>query len=83
MLFIGDAGAQSEARMLAAGAGLEADVLKVGHHGSAYSSTPAFIAAIQPRYALISVGLIDLRAMPRYKRRSIDSAKQSAAPHLR
>ena len=42
--------------MLATGADLEADVLKVGHHGSAYSSTPAFIAAIQPRYALISVG---------------------------
>jgi beta-lactamase superfamily II metal-dependent hydrolase len=40
MLFMGDAGAQSEARMLANGADLEADVLKVGHHGSAYSSTP-------------------------------------------
>jgi hypothetical protein len=34
MLFMGDAGAQSEARMLATGADLEADVLKVGHHGS-------------------------------------------------
>jgi competence protein ComEC len=39
MLFMGDAGAHSEARMLATGADLEADVLKVGHHGSAYSST--------------------------------------------
>jgi two-component system OmpR family response regulator len=32
------------------------DVLKVGHHGSAYSSTPGFIAAVRPRYALISAG---------------------------
>jgi competence protein ComEC len=64
MLFMGDAGAQSEARMLAAGADLDADVLKVGHHGSAYSSTPAFIAAIQPRYALISVGRHNLFGHP-------------------
>jgi competence protein ComEC len=32
------------------------DVLKVGHHGSAYSSSPAFIAAVHPKYAIISVG---------------------------
>ena len=56
MLFMGDAGAQSEARMLATGADLEADVLKVGHHGSRYSSTATFISAIHGRYALISVG---------------------------
>jgi hypothetical protein len=40
------------------------DVLKVGHHGSAYSSTPEFIAAIQPRYALISVGRRNLFGHP-------------------
>jgi beta-lactamase superfamily II metal-dependent hydrolase len=64
MLFMGDAGAQSEARMLATGAEIEADVLKVGHHGSAYSSMPAFIAAVQPRYALISVGRHNLFGHP-------------------
>jgi competence protein ComEC len=64
MLFMTDAGAQSEARMLATGADLEADVLKVGDHGSAYSSTPAFIAAIRPRYALISVGRHNLFGHP-------------------
>ncbi len=64
MLFMGDAGAQSETRMLAAGADLEADVLKVGHHGSAYSSTPAFIAAVQPRYSMISVGRHNLFGHP-------------------
>ena len=64
MLFMGDAGAQSEARILATGADLEADVLKVGHHGSAYSSTRAFITAIRPRYALISVGRHNLFGHP-------------------
>lgn len=31
-------------------------MLKVGHHGSAYSSSPAFISAVRPKYAIISVG---------------------------
>jgi beta-lactamase superfamily II metal-dependent hydrolase len=67
MLFTGDAGTQSQGRMLANRDDLTADVpdvLKVGHHGSAYSSTPAFIAAIQPRYALISVGRHNLFGHP-------------------
>lgn len=38
------------------GIDLHADVLKVGHHGSHYSSSPAFITAVHPKYAIISVG---------------------------
>jgi beta-lactamase superfamily II metal-dependent hydrolase len=64
MLFMGDAGAQSEARLLTAGTDVAADVRKVGHHGSAYSSTPAFIAAVRPHYALISVGRHNLFGHP-------------------
>jgi competence protein ComEC len=56
MLFTGDAGAEAESRFLAEGIDLGAAVLKVGHHGSAYGSTPAFISAVHPRYAIISVG---------------------------
>lgn len=56
MLFTGDAGAAAEERFLMESADLRCTVLKVGHHGSAYSSTPAFIAAVRPRYAIISVG---------------------------
>lgn len=56
MLFTGDAGVAAEQRFLAEGLDLRADVLKVGHHGSAYSSSPEFIAAVHPRYAIISVG---------------------------
>lgn len=56
MLFTGDAGVAAEQRFLNEGIDLHADVLKVGHHGSAYSSSPAFIAAVHPKYAVISVG---------------------------
>ena len=35
---------------------LHADVVKVGHHGSRYASTPAFVDAVHPRIAVISVG---------------------------
>jgi competence protein ComEC len=54
-LFMGDAGEASEARLLATDV-LHADVVKVGHHGSRYASTPAFVAAVHPRIAVISVG---------------------------
>lgn len=56
MLFTGDAGAAAEQRFLREGIDLHADVLKVGHHGSAYASTPQFLEAVHPRYAIISVG---------------------------
>jgi competence protein ComEC len=55
-LFMGDAGEASEARLLASGNDLRADVVKVGHHGSRYASAPAFVAAVHPRIAVISVG---------------------------
>jgi competence protein ComEC len=35
---------------------LQAEVLKIGHHGSKNSTTPEFLAAVKPRLAIISVG---------------------------
>ncbi len=64
MLFTGDAGSAAEQRFLAEGVDLRADMLKVGHHGSAYSSSPEFIAAVHPRYAIISVGRHNLFGHP-------------------
>jgi len=64
MLFTGDAGASAEERFLAERTDLRCEILKVGHHGSAYSSTPAFIAAVRPRYAIISVGRHNLFGHP-------------------
>lgn len=54
-LFTGDLSAAAEARILAAGTDLSADVLKVPHHGSG-DADPAFLVASGARVALISVG---------------------------
>ncbi|HXV86334.1 MAG TPA: DNA internalization-related competence protein ComEC/Rec2, partial [Gemmatimonadales bacterium] len=50
----GDAGHVTEERLLATVG--RADVLKVGHHGSAGSTGDAWLAALRPRAAVISVG---------------------------
>ncbi len=55
-LFQGDAGTLSEKEMLRAGCDLRADVLKVGHHGSNYSTSVKFLKAVLPKFAAISVG---------------------------
>lgn len=55
-LLTGDAGREVEDRLLSSGAGLKADVLKVGHHGSSSASGPAFLRAVQPRMAVIMCG---------------------------
>lgn len=56
-LLVGDAERAEEAWLLShARESLRADVLKVGHHGSATSSTAEFLAAVDPRIAVISVG---------------------------
>ena len=64
VLFTGDAGVAAEQRFLNEGIDVHADVLKVGHHGSAYSSSPEFVAAVHPRYAVISVGRHNLFGHP-------------------
>lgn len=55
-LFVGDAEAAEERDLLARGADLRADVLKVGHHGSRTSTSEAFLRAVAPSDAVISVG---------------------------
>ncbi|MGH7779970.1 MAG: DNA internalization-related competence protein ComEC/Rec2, partial [Candidatus Binataceae bacterium] len=55
-LFTGDIEAPGEAALIASGKDLRAAVLKVPHHGSATSSTRAFIGAVRPIVAVISDG---------------------------
>jgi len=55
-LFAGDIEAAGEAEILAAGLKPDADVLKVGHHGSDTSTSEDFLAAVSPVFAVISVG---------------------------
>ncbi|MBR3887528.1 MAG: MBL fold metallo-hydrolase [Clostridia bacterium] len=54
VLMTGDAEKEVEAEIIASGVNLDAEILKVGHHGSNTSSTEAFLDAIAPDYALIS-----------------------------
>ena len=55
-LLTGDMEKPMEARALADGEPLRADVLKVGHHGSNTSSSDPFLDAVSPAYAVISDG---------------------------
>jgi competence protein ComEC len=58
MLLPGDAEKQVEREMLSENGAetLHSDVLKVGHHGSKNSTIPEFLAAVQPRFGIISAG---------------------------
>lgn len=56
VLLTGDIEQAAENALVESGVNLRADVLKVPHHGSKTSSSEAFIDAVQPGYAVISVG---------------------------
>lgn len=57
MLLTGDAEQPEEAVMLKSNSSeLKSQVLKVGHHGSNTSSSPAFLKAVSPEAAVVSVG---------------------------
>jgi competence protein ComEC len=51
-LFTGDASKKAEASMLGAGLGVQADILKVGHHGSKFASSPQFLKSVKPKVAV-------------------------------
>ena len=55
-LFTGDAEEVSEEEMKEKKYDMKADVLKVGHHGSRSSTSEAFLKAVSPKYAIVSVG---------------------------
>jgi len=55
-LFMGDAEKESEEEIIAEGYDIDADVLKVGHHGGATSTSQMFLEYVNPVYAVISVG---------------------------
>jgi competence protein ComEC len=69
-LITGDIGVRSEARLLAAerrtGSRLLASaVLLVPHHGSGGSSSAAFVSAVAPQHALMSIGYLNRFGHPR------------------
>ena len=64
VLLEGDAERPVEQRM-AFSQDLKSDLLKVGHHGSATSSSSEFVHAVRPRWAIISVGATNTFGHPR------------------
>jgi competence protein ComEC len=63
LLLVGDVGKKVEHSLL--NETLRADLLKVGHHGSNTSSTAEFLAAVRPRYGVISAGVRNRFRHPR------------------
>jgi competence protein ComEC len=55
-LLTGDIGTEAERLLLRSNQDLSADLLKVAHHGSGGSSSEEFLTAVDPAYAVISVG---------------------------
>lgn len=80
-LLPGDIERLVERRLLAAGADLRADVLKVPHHGSARSNAPDFLDAVRPAVALISAAGSDWMRLPSEK--VVDSLRQRKSLVLR
>lgn len=55
-LFMGDAGLEAEESIMEDGYNVNADILKVGHHGSTSGSGQRFISAVSPEVSVIEVG---------------------------
>ena len=53
-LFMGDAPSSVEREII--DKDIKSDVLKVGHHGSKYSTSAIFLSKVKPKFAVISVG---------------------------
>ena len=63
-LFTGDIESEAEYDILEQGFDLDADVLKVSHHGSSGSSVEEFLAYTDADYAVISVGTVNKYGHP-------------------
>jgi len=67
MLFTGDAERVEEEAILKSGADVRAQVLKVAHHGSPFSSSQRWLQAVAPEVAIISVGTDNAFGHPSYE----------------
>lgn len=80
-LFTGDISSSVEKIIVNRGTDLKAQVLKVGHHGSRYSSSEEFLKEVSPKLAVISVGEDnpyhhpDLQVLQRLKRFGINTKR--------
>ena len=74
-LFTGDMEASAEADLIASGADISCNVLKIGHHGSRTSSTDDFLSASNPDFGLILCGSGNVHGHPH------DGVKQALKAH--
>lgn len=78
ILFTGDAETSTEKDLLESGVNLDAEILKIGHHGSDTSSSDAFLDAVSPEYGLLSTAVGNKHDHPigeimdRYEKRGIE-----------
>lgn len=64
VIMTGDAETVVEKEILESGENIDAEILKVGHHGSDTSSSEEFLDAITPEYALISAKIGNMYKHP-------------------
>lgn len=80
-ILTGDAEEGSEKEILSQGFNLEATVLKLGHHGSETSTSEAFLSEINPKYAVVSVGIDNKYDHPKIS--TMDKLKARSIPVYR
>ena len=82
-MLTGDAPEKVERGLLATlpSAWLEADVLKVGHHGSKTSTSPEFVEAVKPKFVVISSGKDNRYGHPNQK--TLDTLESLNIPIFR
>jgi len=80
-LFTGDMEALNELQLLDQGDELRSAILKVAHHGSDTSTTEAFVDAVRPAVALISVGAVNPFGHP--QRRTLETLEEWGAQVFR
>ena len=77
-ILTGDSTESVESYMISNGLMIDSDIYIVGHHGSSSSSSDAFLDAVSPKYAFISVGIDNSyghpteRVLSSLKKRNID-----------
>lgn len=81
MVFCADAGFEAEQRMLEDGHELKSTVLKVGHHGSRFSTSEEFLLRVSPELALISAGAGNRFGLPSV--RTVDLLRSQRIPLYR
>lgn len=64
IIFTGDIGFPTEARLINRFSHLHSDILKIAHHGSRFSTGDEFLDAVMPRVAIAGVGVHNVFGHP-------------------